>query len=46
MEIAKKGIQIMHELLASNVQDPAVAFVFMIVIGVMLIAKGGEIKKF
>ena len=46
MEITKKGIQIMHELLAANVQDPVVAFIFMIVIGAMLIARGGEIKKF
>lgn len=47
MEITKKGIQIiMITVLASNVQEPIFALFSIILVAIILIAKGGEVRKF
>ena len=47
MEITKKGIQIMTAIItASLVQDPIFALGAMIFLGLLLVSKGGEVRKF
>jgi hypothetical protein len=47
MEITKKGIQIMSTIvLASSIQSPGFILGAIIIIGIMLVAKGGDVRKF
>lgn len=47
MEITKKGIQIiMITVLASTIQEPIFILFSIVIVAVILIAKGGEVRKF